>query len=165
MTVRTFYKTNIFDGVAALFGSRSSPKFPERAEIAAKQMRYFRLFSQKSSFENLSVSAKRAGFEVIYEYDLDKVASFRWLSGGDPDFTFFVSFSDPEAVVVKADSYGDIFGLTMTSVSNTAKIVVEVKPWLTKREFGRNAQPFRRLLLKFPDFASVAEESLSRFQI
>ena len=163
--MRTFYRTNIFNGILALFGSRNSPKFLERAEIAAKQMRYFRLFSQKGSFENLSASAKRAGFDVIYEYDLDKVASFRWASGSDPDFIFFVSFSDPEAVVVKADSYGDIFGLTMTSISNAAKIVVEVKPWLTKREFGRDAQSLRQLLLKFPDFAPVAEESFSRFQI
>jgi hypothetical protein len=37
----------------------------ERAEIAAKQMRYFRLFSQKGSFEGLGASAKRAGFEMI----------------------------------------------------------------------------------------------------
>ena len=164
MTVRIFYKANIFDGVQALFGSRKSPKFLERAENAAKQMRYFRLFSQRGSFESLSVSAKRAGFEVIYEYALDRVASFRWAEG-DPDFTFFVSFSDPEAVLVNADSYGDIFGLTMTSISSAPKIVVEAKPWLTKHEFGRNAQPFRQLLLKHPDFVSVAEESFSRFQV
>jgi hypothetical protein len=46
-------------------------------------MRYFRLFSQKGSFESLSASAKRAGFDVIYEHALDKVAVFRW-SEGDP---------------------------------------------------------------------------------
>jgi hypothetical protein len=56
---------------------------------------------------SLSASAKRAGFDVIYAYALDQVASFRW-GEGDPDFTFFVSFSDPEAVLVNADSYGDI---------------------------------------------------------
>jgi hypothetical protein len=78
---------------------------------------------------------------------------------------FFVSFSHPEGVLVNADSYGDIFRLTMTSISNAPKIVVEAKPWLTKHEFGRNAQPFRERLLKFPDFASVAEESFSRFEV
>jgi hypothetical protein len=40
------------------------PKLLERAEIAAKKMRYFRLFSQKGSFGELSASAQRAGFEV-----------------------------------------------------------------------------------------------------
>jgi hypothetical protein len=161
--MRTFFKTNIFDRVRAGFGLRKSPKLLERAEIAAKQMRYFRLFSQKGSFESLSAPAKRAGFEVIYEYDFDKVASFRWAEG-DPDLTFFVSFRDPDAVAVNADSCGDIFGLTMTSISDAPKIVVEAKAWLTKREFGRNAQQFRPQLLKHPDFASVAEEPFSRYQ-
>jgi hypothetical protein len=163
VTVRTFYKNNVFDGVVAWFGSRKAPEFLERAEIAAKQMRYFRLFSQKGSFESLSASAKRAGFDVIYEYALDQVASFRW-GEGDPDFTFFVSFSDPEAVLVNADSYGDIFGLTMTSISNAPKIVVEAKYWLTKQEFGRNARRFRKILLTFPDFDTAPEELFNRFE-
>jgi hypothetical protein len=161
--VRTFYKTNVLDGVMAWFGSRKPPEFLERAEIAAKQMRYFRLFSQKGSFESLSASAKRAGFDVIHEYALDQVASFRW-GEGDPDFTFFVSFSDPDAVLVNAESHGDIFGLTMTSISSAPKMVVEAKYWLTKQEFGRNAYRFRKILLTFPDFDSTAEELFNRFE-
>jgi hypothetical protein len=45
--LRTFYKNNVFGGVVAWFGSRKAPEFLKRAEIAAKQIRYFRLFSQK----------------------------------------------------------------------------------------------------------------------
>jgi hypothetical protein len=65
------------------------PKLLERAEIAAKQMRYFRLFSEKGSFGELSASAQRAGFEVTYEDAIEKEAGFQWPSEGDPDFTFF----------------------------------------------------------------------------
>jgi hypothetical protein len=79
------------------------PKLLERAEIAAKQMRYFRLFSEKGSFGELSASAQRAGFEVTYEDAVEKEAGFQWPSEGDPDFTFLVSFVDPEAVTVTAE--------------------------------------------------------------
>jgi hypothetical protein len=137
-----------------MFGWLKSPKLRERAEIAAKQMRYFRLFSQKGSFEDLGASAKRAGFEMIYEDAFGKSAGFRWAADSDPDFTFFVSFDDPEGVLVTADSYRDIFGLVMTSISSIPKILVETKPWLAKQEFGRNAHLFRKILLTFPDFDS-----------
>jgi hypothetical protein len=163
VTARTFRRSDIFVGGLALFGWWRSPKLLERAEIAAKQMMYFRLFSQKGSFEGLGASAKRAGFEMIYEDALGKVAGFRWAADGDPDFTFVVSFGDPEAVLVTADSYGDIFGLVMTSISNVPKIIVEAKPWLAKDEFGRHARVFRKILLTFPDFD--AERLPIRFQI
>jgi hypothetical protein len=106
-------------------------------------MRYSRLFSQKSSFEDLSASAKRAGFEVVYKDVRAKVASFPWASEGDPDSTVFVSFTDPEAVLVKADSYGDIFGLTMTSISSAPKIVVEAKPWRASTNLVGTRTSFR----------------------
>jgi hypothetical protein len=163
VTGREYRKSNIFDGALALFGWLRSPKLLERAEIAAKQMRYFRVFSQKGSFEGLGASAKRAGFEMIYEDVLGKVAGFRWAADGDPDFTFLVSFGDPDAVSVTADSYGDIFGLVMTSISNISNIIVEAKPWLGKHEVGRNTHLFRKILLTFPDFA--AERPPIRFQI
>jgi hypothetical protein len=148
--------SNIFDGGLALFGWLKSPKLLKRAEIAAKQ---------KGSFEGLGASAKRAGFEMIYEDPFGKEADFRWAAEGDPDFTFYVSFGDPEAVLVTADSYGDIFGLVMTSVSNIPKIIVEAKPWLAKHEFDQNAHCFRKILLTFPDFDTAAAKSLSRFHI
>jgi hypothetical protein len=76
------------------------PELLERVEIAARQMRYFRLFSQKGSFDGLSASAQRAGFSAIYEDPVQKEAGFQWRSESDPDFTFFVSFVDSEAVMV-----------------------------------------------------------------
>jgi hypothetical protein len=151
-----------FDGGLAMFGWLKSPKLTERAEIAAKQMRYFRLFSQKGSFEGLGASAKRAGFEMIYEDAFGKVAGFRWAADGDSDFTFFVSFGDPEAVLVTADSCGDIFGLVMISISNIPKIIVKAKPF-AKHEVGPNAHLFRKIILTFPDFD--AESLPSRFEI
>jgi hypothetical protein len=160
-----FRRSNIFDKGLATFGWPKSPKLLERAEIAARQMRYFRLFSQKGSFEGLGASAKRAGFEMIYKDAFGKVAGFHWAADSDPDFTFFVSFGDPKAVLVTADSYGDISGLMMTSISNTPNIIVEAKPWLPKHEFGRNAHLFRKMLLTFPEFDAAAEKLFSRFQI
>jgi hypothetical protein len=138
------------------------PKLLERAEIAAKQMRYFRLFSQKASFGELSASAQRAGFEAAYEDALEREAGFQWPSDGDPDFTFLVSFIDPEAVTVTAESYGDVFGLVMTSISNVPKISIEAKPSLAEHEFGRNARAFQKILLTFPDFDSGFEDLLGR---
>ena len=62
-----------------------------------------------------------------------------------PDFTFLVSFYGPEAVSVTAESYGDIFGLVMTSVSNVHKISIETKPSLAEHELGRNALDFQKI--------------------
>jgi hypothetical protein len=155
----------IFDGALAMLGRLKSPKLPERASLAAKQIRYFRLFSQKGSFEGLAASAKRAGFEFAYEDTLRKVAGFRWAAdGGRPDFTFLVSYENLDAVSVIAESHRDIFGLIMISHSHLPKINVEMKPSLEKRELGRNADQFRGILLTFPDFDAGADEC-SRFQI
>lgn len=82
----------------AMFSWLNSPKLLARAEIAAKQMRYFRLFSQKGLFEGQPASARRAGFEIKYEDAFGKVARFHWAADRDSDFTFFVSFSDPPVV-------------------------------------------------------------------
>jgi hypothetical protein len=56
-------RSNILNGRLAMLDRLKSPKLLERAKLAAKQMSYFRLFSQKGSFEGLAASAKRAGFE------------------------------------------------------------------------------------------------------
>jgi hypothetical protein len=76
-----------------------------------------------------------------------------------------VSFGDPEAIFVNADSHGDIHGLIMTSISNAPKIVVEAKPWLTQKEFGRNVHLFQKLLLTFPDFDPAAEDFFNHFRV
>jgi hypothetical protein len=150
------------NGRLAILDRLKSPKLLERAKLAAKQMSYFRLFSQKGSFEELAASAKRAGF---VKDALRKVAGFRWAAhGAQPDFIFLVSYENSDAVSVIAESHRDIFGLIMISHSHLLKIGVEMKPALEKHEFGRNAREFRQILLTFPDFDRGAEE-LSRFQI
>jgi hypothetical protein len=140
------------------------PELLERAEIAARQMRYFRLFSQKGTFDELSASARRAGFRVTYEDPIHKEAGFQWRSESDPDFTFFVSFVDSEAVTVTAEAYRDIFGLVMTSVSNVPKISIEAKP-SAEHELGRNAHDFQKIILTFPDFDGGFQDLLGRLGI
>jgi hypothetical protein len=158
-------KSTILEGERAVLGRLKSAKLPERAKLAAKQMKYFHLFSQKGSFEGLAASAKRAGFEMEYEDVRQKVAGFRWAVDGDQsDFIFLVSYENSDAVMVIAESHRDIFGLIMTSHSHLPKVAVEMKPSLEKHKLGRNALPFREILLTFPDFEDVAEES-TRFQI
>jgi hypothetical protein len=115
------------------------PKLVARAEIAAKQMRYFRLFSQRGLFVELGASASRAGFEMTHQDFFEKKAGFHWRSEADRDFRFLVSFEDPEAVTVTAESQGDIFGLIMTSVSNIPRIGIETKFSLVEDGFGENA--------------------------
>jgi hypothetical protein len=73
-----------------------------------------------------------------------------------------VSFENPEAVAVSAESYGDIFGLVMISHSHLPKIGIEAKPSL---EVRRNAHQFRKILLTVPDFDGGFEELLSRFRL
>ena len=138
------------------------PKLVARAEIAAKQMRYFRVFSQRGSFIELAASAKRAGFEMTQQDTLERKASFHWLSKADRDFTFMVSFEDPEAVTVTAELHGDIYGLIMTSVSNIPRIGIEAKSSLVEDEFRENAQLFKKILLTFPDFDGGFADLLSR---
>jgi hypothetical protein len=158
-------RSNILDRGLPMLGRLKSPKLLERAKLAAKQMSYFRLFSQNGSFEGLAASAKRAGFEMAYEDALQKVAGFRWAAdGAQPDFIFLVSFENSDAVSVIAESQRDIFGLIMISHSHLPKIGIEIKRSLERYELGRNAHRFREILLTFPDFEAVAEE-LIRFQI
>jgi hypothetical protein len=138
-------------------------KLQQRAKLAAKQMRYFQLFSRKGSFQDLASSAKRAGFELAHEDAARKVAGFRWVSSGTrPDFLFLVSYEDPDSVSVIAESQRDIFGLIMISHAHLPKCSVEVKPLLQKHEVGRNARQFRKILLTFPDFDAGAEKAKSR---
>jgi hypothetical protein len=154
-----FSPSHCLDILRCMFDWLKSPKLLERAEVAAKQMRYFRLFSQRGSFGELSASAKRAGFELIQEDAFGrKEAGFQWAAdGAQLDFSFHVSFENPEAVSVIAESYRDIFGLVMISHSHLPKIGIEAKPSPEKREFGRNADRFRKILLTFPDFDGGVE--------
>ncbi len=123
----------------------------ERAQVAAKQMKYFGLVAQKSSFGELLPSAKRAGFALLGEDTERKEAAFQWATG-QPDFIFSISFEDPQKVSVVAESYQDIFGLVLASYSHARTISVETKPSLANHELGRNALRFREILLAFPGF-------------
>jgi hypothetical protein len=127
----------------------------ERAEIAAKQMRYFGLVAQKSSFSELLPSAKRAGFALLDQKPERKEAAFHWTTD-EPDFLFSVSFEHPDKVSVIAESCGDIFGLVLVSYSHVPNVSVETKPSLANHELGRNALRFRDILLIFPDFDDMA---------
>jgi hypothetical protein len=127
----------------------------ERAGIAAKQMRYFGLVAKKSSFSELTPSAKRAGFALLKEDAERKEARFQWATG-KPDFTFSVSFENPDRVSVIAESCAeDIFGLVLVSHSHVPNFSVDTKPWLGNDELGSNALGFRNTLLMFPDFDSM----------
>jgi hypothetical protein len=124
----------------------------QRAEIVAKQMRYFGLAAKKLSFSELTQSAKRAGFALLKEDTERKEAGFQWATR-KPDFAFSVSFEIPDRVSVIADSgAGDIFGLVLVSHSHVPNISVETKPWMGSDELGSNALRFRNSLLGFPDF-------------
>ena len=130
------------------------PALMKRASDAGRQMRYFRLVAQKSSFNELLPSARRAGFVTLKEDTQRKEAIFKW-SSGEPDFTFFVSFSDVARASVVAESLGDIFGLILASYSHVPSVSVETNPSLGNRELGRNALLFRDILLMLPDFDDV----------
>ena len=123
----------------------------ERAAIAAKQMRYFGLVAQRSSFDELVPSAERAGFALFNAVTNRKQAKFRW-AAGEPDFIFDVSFEHPDRASVIAELCRDIFGLVLVSDLRGPNISVETKPWLGNKELGRNALLFRDVLLMFPDF-------------
>ena len=147
-------------GAKALFPGFAEPELEssdlmERAEIAAKQMRYFGLVAKKSSFGELLPSAKRAGFALLNEDTERKEAVFRWTTS-EPDFIFSVSFEDPDRVSVIAESRGDISGLVLVSLSHVPNISVETKPSLGNHELGPYALRFRNILLMFPDFDRTA---------
>jgi hypothetical protein len=134
---------------------QNASELMERAEIVAKQMRYFGLVARKSSFSELLPSAKRAGFALLNDDAERKEAGFQWATG-EPDFIFSVSFEHPDRVSIIAESRGDIFGLVLVSSSHVPNISVETKPWLANHELGGNALRFRDLLLKLPDFDGMA---------
>jgi hypothetical protein len=148
-----------------VLGWLNSPTLQERANAAAKQMRYFRLFSQRGSFDELGASARRAGFKVIHEDAFE--ARFQWAADIDyPDFTFRVSYEPLEAVSVTAEScQRDILGVVMTSVATESTIVVEMKQSLEDFRIGRNADQLRRILLVFPDFDDGMEQFLRRVSL
>jgi hypothetical protein len=131
---------------------RKSTRIEERAEAAAKQMRYFRLFSQRGAFDQLGTSALRAGFNVVHEDALE--ARFQWAAHSHhPDFTFHVWFDERDAMSVIARSCpGDIFGLVMTCLANETNISVEKQASLEEHELGRHAIQFRDQMLTFKDF-------------
>lgn len=136
----------------------------ERAVIAAKQMRYFQLFTQRASFVELGASARRAGFAPNYEDFEHKEASFRW-AVGKPDFLFFVTFEHLERISVVAEAYGDIFGLVMLSYPHLPHVSVELKTALKKHELGLNTLRLREILLEFPDFEVGKGDKLPRFAL
>jgi hypothetical protein len=123
----------------------------ERASNVARQMRYFGLLAKNASYEGLFPSARRAGFAALCDDTQNQEALFRW-AAGKAEFTFSVSFKNPQAPSVVAESLGDIFGLILTSSSRAASISVETKPSIGSAELGRNASLFRDILLTLPDF-------------
>jgi hypothetical protein len=123
----------------------------ERASNAARQMRYFSLATRQFSFDELSLSATRAGF-ILVEEDLQLgEASFQWASG-EPDLIFSVSFRDPDRVSLIAESQADIFGLILTAYSHISTTSVETDPAVDDNELGHNALLFRDMLLAIPGF-------------
>jgi predicted DNA-binding ArsR family transcriptional regulator len=97
----------------------------------------------------------------MYEETIMMEAGFRWAADGDhPDFTFHVSFENLDAVSVTAESFGDIFGLVMNSISNLPKISIEMKPSLEERDIGRNTRQFRKILLAYSDFEGGFDQRL-----
>jgi hypothetical protein len=127
------------------------PGLMKRASDASRQVRYFRLVAQKSSFEEVVPSSQRAGFTLLEQDTRREEAVFQW-SSGEPDFTFLVSFKDISRASVIAESRGDIFGLILTSYSHAPSVSVETNPSLGNRELGRHALLFRDILLILPEF-------------
>jgi hypothetical protein len=123
----------------------------ERASNAARQMRYFSLAMRQFSFDELSLSATRAGF-ILLEEDLQSgEASFQWASG-EPDLIFSISFRDRDRVSIVAESQADIFGLILTAYSHISTTSVETDPAVDDHELGHNALLFRDMLLAIPGF-------------
>jgi len=127
------------------------PDLMERASNAARQMRYFSLAAKQFSFDELTSSARRAGFAQVEENPHLKEASFQWASGA-PDLIFSVSFRDPARISIIAESQADIFGLILTAYSHIATMSVETNPTVEDRELGHNALVFKNMLLAVPGF-------------
>ena len=137
------------------------PSFPEGAEAlsalmertsnAVRQMRYFSLAIKQFSFDELTLSARRAGFVQVDERPRGYDASFRWASG-TPDLIFSVSFCDPARISIVAESQADVFGLSLTAYSDVSTVSVETNPTIEDNSLGPNALLFRDMLLTFPGF-------------
>ena len=85
-----------------VLGWLNPSKLQERADAAAKHMRYFRLFSERGSINELGASARRAGFEIIRDNAFE--AELQWAATIDyPDFTYRVSYDPFEPVSVTAN--------------------------------------------------------------
>jgi hypothetical protein len=151
--VRLQPKNNAAIGGGSLISTDETvlPALMRRASDAGRQMRYFGLVAQKSSFNELLPSARRAGFIPLQQDTQRREAAFQWYSG-EPDFIFLVSFNDVARASVVAESRGDIFGLILTSYSHVPGVSIETNPSLGNRELGRHALLFRDILLMFPDF-------------
>jgi hypothetical protein len=138
-----------------------SSKLEDRAAAAAKQMRYFRLFGQRGSFDEIGVSARRAGFMAIQEGSFE--ANFQWAADRDhPDFTFHVSLDEQEMSTTAISCAADIAGLVMTSHSSEPNISIEKKSQLEEHEVGRRAYQFRSLMLAHPDIDDGVEKFVRR---
>jgi hypothetical protein len=142
-----------------------SPTLEERAEAAAKQMRYFQLFSRRGAFDEIGASARRAGFVMVQDGPFE--ASFHWpTDGSPPDFTFHVFLDDREEMSVTAKSCAaDLFGLVMTSYLDEPNISVEKDSQMGRHQFGRNADPFQSLILGHQDFDDGIERLVRRASI
>jgi hypothetical protein len=123
-----------------------------RAKLASKHMKYFGLLAEKSSFSDLSPNAELADFVVLSEDPEHQEVTFRAASG-EPDFTFTVSFQDPDRIAVVAEACAaDILGVVLIKLSHRSSISVDTKPDLGNNELGSNALRFKSTLLMFPGF-------------
>ncbi len=134
-------------------------RLEQRADAAAKQMRYFHIFTQRGRFEDLVPSADRAGFVVGHRDSFRKAVTFYWRRDSKPDFGFHVSFDDTLGTSVTAEAYGDIFGVIMVGHADQPIICVAIKPAVTPRSLGRHARSFQKLLLAQPGFGQVKTAS------
>lgn len=132
-------------------GAEALSALMERASNAVRQMRYFSLAIKQFSFDELTLSARRAGFVQVDERPRGYEASFRWASG-TPDLIFSVSFCDPARISIVAESQADVFGLSLTAYSDVSTVSVETNPTIEDNNLGPNARLFRDMLLTFPGF-------------
>jgi hypothetical protein len=126
----------------------------ERASNAVRQLRYFGLATKRFTLGELISSAVRAGFVLKTDYPQLKEASFQW-GAGAADLIFTASYRDAAQVSIVAESQADVFGLILTSYSQTSIISVETNPTIEDEKLGENALLFRDMLLTFPGFYDV----------
>ena len=107
----------------------------ERASNAVRQMRYFGLAIKQFSFDELTLSARRAGFVKVDERPRRDEAAFRW-AAGTPDLIFSVSFCDPARISIVAESQADVFGLSLTAYSDVSTVSVETESDDRRQQLG-----------------------------